>query len=590
MNRVLTIARNDFRHALHNRLVLGAALLLGVMFLPSVGAGATDLWEHIVSMIADLIPFSVIVFAAVGHNSITGERAEGITRFVLGLSATRRDLVLGKFLSRFSIVILALGLVLTVACIQTVQIFGLRALIPFWVMGGWMFVYGIVWTGITIGFSAAFSSQYRTLGALFTTYAVFSPALSVWGTFVQPLFAFAFTGSFSLPYFKTLAEAPSWVYFMLRVNPLQGFAGMVQWSVSMTTGRTPIIGLSYNILGIAVFFGLGALVLRSGVQRFERADLDADQSGPGWSNKLLPTVRSTAVTRSGSLPFISLPDDSRVGTIVRGDLNRSLKNWVVQGVVLLFFLAIIPEIWQSLKLTLKGDYAGTLSVSTRYTFTLPIFVLGTGIGYQAIVGERDSSTIRYVLGLPSTRRDLVISKLFARSAISITAILAALLFSAFIIVVRLGSSYFVSFLVGAAWVLLLGIVWTTFVVGVSAAVSSRYRSLAVILGVCLLFSVDNGLWGSIVRPFISLVFTGQFTTPQSVYTTGEIGPIWFRYLDSLNPLVALGNVFQALNTAAGVWELNTTIPYVLFSILVILIFAGGTLYMGYRRFERTDLG
>ena len=590
MSLVLTIARNDFRHALHDRLVWGAALLLGVMFLPSVGAGSTDLWEHIISMMADLIPFLFVVFAAVGYNSITGERAEGIVRLILGLSGTRRDLVLGKFLSRFSIVILSLGLVLIVACIRTVQIFGMRALVPFWVMGGWMFVYCIIWTAITIGYSAAFSSQYRTLGALFATYAVFSPALSVWGTFVQPLFAFAFTGSFSLPYYRTLAEAPSWIYLMLRANPLQGFGGMVQWSVSMTTGNTPVIGFRYNLLGMALFLGLGALVLRTGVHRFERADLDADQSGPGWSNKLLPTVRATAVNQSGDLPFISLSDNSRVGTLVRGDLNRSLKNWVVQGVVLLFFLAIIPEMWQSLELSPKGNYIGTLSVRTRYAFTLPIFVLGTAIGYQAVVGERDSNTIRYVLGLPSTRRDLVVSKLFARSAISFGAILTVLLFSAFIVVVRLGSSYYVSFLVGATWVLLLGAVWTTFVVGVSAAVSSRYRSLAVIFGAYLLFSADNGLWGSIVRPFIGFIFTGRFMTPQSVYSPETIGPVWFRYVDSLNPLVALGNIFQALNTAAGIWESNTSISYVLFSVTVVLVFAGGSLYMGYRRFEQTDLG
>src|SRR6056297_1600299 len=175
MNRVLTIARDDFRHALQDRLIWGATLLLGVMFLPSVGAGSPPLWEHIISMMADLIPFSLVVFVAIGYNSITGERAEGIVRLVLGLSGTRRDVVLGKFLSRLFIVVVVLGLVLIVACIQTVQIYGQHALVPFWVMGGWMLVYGIVWTAITIGYSAAFSSQYRTLGALVGTYALFTP-------------------------------------------------------------------------------------------------------------------------------------------------------------------------------------------------------------------------------------------------------------------------------------------------------------------------------------------------------------------------------------------------------------------------------
>jgi hypothetical protein len=75
MSRALSIARNDFRHALRDRLIWGAALLLGVMFLPSVGAGSPPLSEHILSMMADLIPFSLVVFVAIGYHSITGERA-----------------------------------------------------------------------------------------------------------------------------------------------------------------------------------------------------------------------------------------------------------------------------------------------------------------------------------------------------------------------------------------------------------------------------------------------------------------------------------------------------------------------------------
>lgn len=593
MSRVRTIARNDFRHVLRDRLVWGAVLLLGVMFLPSVGAvspgPSTALWEHIISMMADLIPFSLVVFAAVGYNSITGERAEGSIRLVLGLSGTRRDVVLGKFLSRLSIVGIALGLVLFVASVQTVRAFGMRSLVPFWVMGGWMVVYGTVWTAITIGYSAAFSSQYRTLGALVATYALFTPALAFWGTFVYPLFAFAFTGSFSLPEFKTLADAPSWMHLMFRLNPIKGFAGMVQWSVSMTTARTPVIGFGFNLVGMTVFIALGAVVLLIGVRRFEQADLDDEKSGPSWSTRLLPSVRATTVNSNSDLPFISMNDRSRVETIVRGDLNRALKNWVVQGVVVLFFLVIVPEIWQSVDLSTEGTFIGTLSSRIEYAFFLPILVVGTAIGYQSVVGERDSNTIRYVLGLPGTRRDLLGGKVIARVGIVVAAIVAVLFLTEAIVLLRLGSPHLNSFLVGAGWVLLVGVVWTTFVVGVSAAVSSRYRALAVILGVYLLFSINNGLWGAVVRPLIGLAFTGRFTTPQWAHSP-KIGPVWFRYVDGVNPIVALRRVLQALQTATGSISSNMTLPLVLYSLLVILVFAGGTLYVGYRRFEQTDLG
>ena len=593
MSRARTIARNDFRHVLRDRLVWGAVLLLGVMFLPSVGSvsssPSTALWEHTISMMADLISFSLVVFAAVGYNSITGERTEGSIRLVLGLSGTRRDVVLGKFLSRLSVVVIALGVVLFVASVQTVRTFGMHSLVPFWVMGGWMFIYGIVWTAITIGYSVAFSSQYRTLGALVATYALFAPALAFWGTFVYPLFAFAFTGSFSLPYFKTLADAPAWMQVMFRLNPIKGFAGMVQWSVSMTTARTPVIGLGFNLLGITVFVALGAAVLLIGARRFEQADLDDEKSGPSWSTRLLPSVQATTVNNNTDLPLMSMDDRSRVETIVRGDLNRALKNWVVQGVVVLFFLVIIPEIWQSVDRSTEGTFIGTLSSRIEYAFFLPILVLGTAIGYQSVVGERDSDTIRYLLGLPSTRRELLGGKVIARVGIVVAAIVVVLFLTEAIVLLRLGTPHLNSFLIGAGWVLLVGVVWTTFVVGVSAAVSSRYRALAVILGVYLLFSTNDGLWGAVVRPFIGLAFTGRFTTPQWAHTT-KVGPVWFRYLDGMNPIVALRRVLQALQTVTGSISSNITLSLVLYSLLVIFVFAGGTLYVGYRRFEQTDLG
>jgi len=112
----------------------------------------------------------------------------------------------------------------------------------------------------------------------------------------------------------------------------------------------------------------------------------------------------------------------------------------------------------------------------------------------------------------------------------------------------------------------------------------------VILGVYLFCSTDNGLWGAIVRPLIGLLFTGQFTTPQSAYTINKVGPVWFRYLDGVNPFVSLRRVLEALQTVTGSISSNMTLPLVLYSVVIILVFAGGTLYMGYRRFDQTDLG
>jgi len=590
MSRALTIARNDFRHALRDRLVWGAVVLLGVMFLPSVGAGSPPLSEHILSMMADLIPFSLVVFVAIGYHSITGERADGVIRLVLGLSGTRRDVVIGKFLARLTIVVLTLGGVLVAACIQTVRIYGIGSLVPFWVMAGWMVVYGVVWTAVTIGYSAAFASQYRTLGALVGTYAVFTPALSFYGTLLYPVFSFVFTGSSTLPDYRSLADAPWWYHLMFRLNPIQGFGRMVQWSVSMLTGQPPVIGVGFNLIGISVFIALGLLVFLGGLGRFERTDLAEDKRGPTWTTRLLPTVRPRPVPIGVYLPGVSLDDRVRIGTIIRGDIGRALKNWVVQGVVVLFVLIVVPVIWTTMRLSTKGTYIGLVSDSLEYAFFLPVLVLGTAVGYQSVVGERESNTVRFLLGLPGTRRDLVVGKLVARVGIVAGTILAVLVLAEGIVLVRLGSPHLLSFLVGAGWVLLVGVIWTTFVVGVSSAMASSYRALAVILGVYLLFSIDNGLWGAVVRPLMGLGFTGEFSSPTIAHTANKMGPVWFQVLDGLSPFVALRRILLALQTATGSRASNITIPLVLYSVGIVFVFVGCTFYFGYRRFERTDLG
>ena len=593
MSRYLTIARNDFRHAIQDRLVWGAVFLIGVMFLPSVVTGVsgpeTSVWQQVTSLMVDLMTFSMVLFAAIGYNSITGERAEGIVRLVLSLSGTRRDVVIGKFISRFSIAILAFVLILGIACVQTVRVFGMRSFIPFCVMAAWMLVYGIIWSAITIGYSAAFSTQYRTLGALVVTYAVFSPSLSFWGTVVDPLIAFAFTGSFSIPYFKSLAQAPPWIHLMARLNPLSGFAGMVTWSLDMLTGKTPQVELVYDLLGFSLFVGLGVVILFAGVRRVEAVDLDDNQTGPSWSTALLPTFQATSIDSDYGLSFVPLSEKSRVGTVTRGDLNRALKNWVVQGVFLLFILIVAPEIWQTLSMKAKFLHHGRLSTGLSYTCYLPVLVLATAAGYQAVVGERESHTIRYALGLPSTRRELVTGKLIARTGIVLAAIVTVLVLAELILLLHFGHPYLLNLLVATIWILLLGITWTSFAIGVSAAVSSRYRSLAVILGVYLLFSPDNGIWGSVIRPLIGLAFTGQYRTPNGAYSSNTMGPVWFRYLDSLNPLTALQRILQALQTVTGLESTNITPSLVLFCVMIVLLFAGSSLYVGYRRFDQTDL-
>ena len=591
MNRVLAIAREDARRAFRSRLVWGAIGLLGVMFLPSTGTSATPevhpILEYLLILPMDLMTFSLVVVAAVGYSAVVNERVTGTVRFVLGLPATRRDLVLGKLLSRVGIVVAALAVILAIANVLVFQGYGHPYLLPFWVMGGWMLAYVVVWSAVTVGYSAAFDSPYRTLGALVVTHVVFSFNFGVWSVVIRPLFALLFTGSFDPPSYETLATAPLWLRFTERLNPLVDFWAAMRWSIEFVGPGTPTGGPLPHVLGTLVFLSFGILPLVFGIRRFDRTDLGGEQSGFHMGDRLWRSLWSvrTAVTGSASIPR-ARTRSSRIWHLAIADLRHTLQNWVVAGALVVTLLLAGPSLWGAID---ASSVFTDTQVLTRihFSFTLPVLVLGIAVGHNAIVGERSAGTARLLLGMSITRRDLVLGKLLSRVGIVVATLLPLLLFAEALVVMRLGSPYPGAFLAWAGWTLLYAIIWTVMTVSFSAAVSSRYRSLAVTFATFLLL---GRLWDLLTLPAVAFVVTGQFSAEEFVQAANP--PAWFQYSDHLNPFVALGTIREGLFEATGYGTRHTDliVPLFLYSVVISVLFAGVIFVIGGRRFYRCDLG
>ncbi|MBX0325854.1 ABC transporter permease [Halomicroarcula sp. F13] len=590
MSRVFTIARADARRAFRSRLVWGAIGLLGVLFLPSTGSSARPavhpITEYLLILPADLRTFSLVVVAAVGYSAVVTERVTGTLRFVLGLPATRRDLVLGKLLSRVGIVVTALAVILVIANVLVYQGYGSPYLLPFWVMGGWMLAYVVVWSAVTVGYSAAFDSPYRTLGALVVTYVVFSFNFGVWSVVIRPLFALLFTGSLDPPSYDTLATAPLWLRVTERLNPLVDFWAAMRWSIEFVGPGTPTGGPLPQLLGSVVFLSFGLLPLVFGISRFERIDLGDAHAGSHigeWIWRSLWRVRR-AVTGSFSFPG-ALTQSSRIRRLAIADLRHTLQNWVVAGAVVVTVLLTGPALWGAID---ASTVFTDTEVLTRIplSFTLPVLVLGIAVGHNAIVGERTSGTSRFLLGLPVTRRELVVSKLLSRVSIVVATLLPLLLVAEALVVTRLGRPYPGAFLAWAGWTLLYAVVWTAMTVSCSAAVSSRYRSLAATVALYLVFA---RLWDELVLPAVAFVVTGQSAVDE--FTQAANPPAWFQYADNLSPFVALETIQEALFEVTGYGTQQTTLDVSLFlySVAALLLFVGGVVAIGTARFDRSDL-
>ncbi|UPV76767.1 ABC transporter permease (plasmid) [Halorussus limi] len=593
MSRVWTIAREDARRAARSRLVWGAVILLGMMFLLSIPGSARPeihpIGEYLLMLPMELMTFALVVVAAVGYNSVVGDRATGTLQFALGLGGTRRGFVLGKLLARAAVVVGALTVVLAVASALVARGYGRPHLASFWVMAGWMLLYGAVWTAVAVGYSAAFASEYRTLGALAGTYALFSLDVGIWNVVVRPVFSLVFTGSLDAPSYETLASAPTWLRVTERLNPLISFWEAMRWSVESVGPGTPTGGLLPNLLGAAAFVLFGAVPLAVGARRFERADLDDDGSGLGVGSRLwrlLSGVGPATRSRDGPGPRTTL---ARVRTVARADARHTLQNWVAMGGIAAVVLFTGPRLWQGLDPNSVSTVAGELADVPR-TFFLPVTALGIAVGYRTVAGDREDGTARLVLGLSATRRDLVLGKLLSRTTLAVCTLLPLVCFAEALVATRFGEFYPGVFLAWAGWTLLYAVAWTSVVVGVSAAVSSRYRALAAAFGTFLAFTPAYGLWGVLVRPTAALVFTGEFRTPDTAITT-SLGPLWFRYLDRLSPFVAFETVLDGL-FALTAYETHAevTAPVFLYSVAVSASFAALAVYLGFRRFARSDLG
>jgi ABC-type transport system involved in multi-copper enzyme maturation permease subunit len=592
MNGILSVARQDLRQAFRDRLLWAATVLLGAMFLPSVSTVASPERhppvEAMLLLALDLVTFMLVVVAAVGYGAVVSERVAGTVRFVLGLPATRRDVMAGKLLSRVAVVGVVLGSILTITAVFVVRGYGTSSLTPFLVMAGWLIVYSAVWTAVTVGYSAAFDSGYQTLGALVVTYVTFSFDFGVWSALVRPMFAFVFTGSLESPTYESLATAPLWLRGVERLNPLVNFWQAMRWSVE-AVGPGSATGEAFpQVIGTALFVLFGAVILAWGTRRFERTDLGGETGGltfKGWIRRAVTGMASRFPgTQSGMRD-----STSRTRTVASADRRHALQNWIVLASLAVTVLFVGPTLWQSL---------GPSSVSTLTdqladippAFNLPLLVLGIAMGYGAVTGERAENTARFVLSLPATRRELVLGELRSRVTLVVGVLLVVVLLAEGLVVARLGGVYPRAALAWGAYVLVFGAVWTSAVVGFSAIVSTRYRTLALAFGTYFLFSRGIGLWDLVVRPLFTLVFAG--TTEWDDYAfAADGGPLWFRYADHLNPFVALDTLGEGLLAVAGYSTqfADPTIPIVCYSLLVLASFATAPILVGLRRFQRANL-
>ncbi|MFC6764843.1 ABC transporter permease subunit [Natrinema soli] len=289
---------------------------------------------------------------------------------------------------------------------------------------------------------------------------------------------------------------------------------------------------------------------------------------------------------------------SHVPTVARkefDDAGRSKLLWALIGLLVGLVVIGYVAIWYTVDDVTAAEVLSFLG--TPLQVILPVAALIAG--YMAVVGERRSGSIKLLLGLPPNRTDVLFGKLLGRTAVVGLAVGLAFLVSLVLGAVFFGSIPFADWLGFAAVSLLFGTTFVGLAVGVSAAVSTRGKSMAIVVGCYMVFVA---LWELLTAgPYHLLYDEGP---PVEAET-------WYLVLDQFNPIFAYTNLaneviegsifpFQFQYGLQSMEAYGMTpaerypgdAPFYLqewFGVVVLLFWLAVPVAIGYYRFERTDL-
>lgn len=268
-------------------------------------------------------------------------------------------------------------------------------------------------------------------------------------------------------------------------------------------------------------------------------------------------------------------------TIAQKEFADAIRSRLVWLLVVVFAVITIPQILSFRTMDPTTELA-TRNIATLLKPFLPL--VGLLVGYKAIVGERESGSLRILLGLPSTRGDVVLGKVVGRAAVFLVAAVAGMIATGVGIRIIHGGIDLVTFVGAVMFMVLYGLSWVGIGVGLSAMVTTRFKAMAGAVGLYALFVL---FWNSLVLPIAAFLFTGSASTDSFELIEIATEPQWYIYFQRLNPVLAYDGsrsiVGQLIESPLSLSGLD------LFGIGMLIAWGIVPVVVGYWRFSRVDM-
>ncbi|MFC7156574.1 ABC transporter permease subunit [Halomarina halobia] len=272
--------------------------------------------------------------------------------------------------------------------------------------------------------------------------------------------------------------------------------------------------------------------------------------------------------------------------VARKDFHDSARSKWLWGLSALFVLFAAGVAYFYSNIATPGSGAEVLGLLGFLLLPTGLLVpiIGLMISYKAIVGERESGSLKLLLSLPHTRSEMILGKFVGRTLSVVVAIAVGFAVAAAVVVAEYGSLEPGAYGLFVLLTMFFALVYIGIGIGFSSFMSSTSKALAGAVG---LFVVLEFLWD--VVPLVLLYVINGFTlTPRT--PPSETIQNLVTFVSTLSPSAAYGNAARAL--IPGLETGATDVPFYLqewFGLVVLVCWLVVPLALGFAQFNRADL-
>lgn len=257
--------------------------------------------------------------------------------------------------------------------------------------------------------------------------------------------------------------------------------------------------------------------------------------------------------------------------IAQKDVKDSLRSRTLGFMTLLLGITVVTP-FLFLRIIGGSDTSPDVALQTASSVSqiiVPIMALVAS--YLSIAGERETGSIKTLLGLPVTRLEAIIGKVVGRAITVTTSILLVYATVAVIILLFYQTNPILTVIQLTGLTILLGISFTGIGVGISSILASKSRSMAAATGVYIILLFWN------IIPVILNSIANSFDTV-------DLSNEQLLLVRQIEPLEAYSQLAQEIIGSAPAALLTPAQ-----SIGVLIIWGAIPVILGYQRFRKSDL-